>query len=480
MVIVEYQAHVTVTGQNFGDVASTWGPNGWMEQAAQQFAYGQSGPYIRSTENLAYNLKQTYGADSVILCFFTHDDKGSTAIGPDQGYADKVLVSYWGIGNGGIRFNSEPGSYEHETVHAYGALDEWGGNGIECNFWPSGLAVSPMHEMYRNTNFYTCPGSTHSGVMYSPYDAFLYPWWEISQASRKWIGWGDFDTDGTLDPLDARPAGNNDKIGIFRSSTGYWYLNYNFDDSYETSFYYGGSGDIPVVGDWDGNENADIGYFRPSTGYWYLDSHKDGTTDFNFRLGNTGDIPIVGDWNGNGYSDVAVFRPSTGYWYFDNNLNGVVDNSFRYGGSTDKIVKGDWQGTGRDGIAIFRPSTGYWYFDYNLDGTVDNSFRYGGSTDRIIVGNWAGYQDGIAIFRPSTGYWYFDYNLDGTVDKSFRYGGSSDQILKGDWDGDGRDGIGIFRPSTGYWYLDSNLDGTVDKSFRYGGSTDTIIVGRWI
>lgn len=155
-------AHVTVMGQNFGDVPSTWGTDGWMERAAQQFGYGNTSPYQRYTENLAYRLKQTYNADSVILCFFTHDDKGSTATGPDQGYADKVLVSYWGIKSTG-RFSSEPGSYEHEIIHSYGALDEYGGNGIECNFWPSGLAVSPMREMYKNTNFYTCPSSTLSG-----------------------------------------------------------------------------------------------------------------------------------------------------------------------------------------------------------------------------------------------------------------------------------------------------------------------------
>ncbi len=70
-------AHVMVTGQNFGDVVSTWGPNGWMEQAAQQFGYGNSYPYQRYTENLAYQFKQIYSADSVILCFFTHDDKGA-------------------------------------------------------------------------------------------------------------------------------------------------------------------------------------------------------------------------------------------------------------------------------------------------------------------------------------------------------------------------------------------------------------------
>jgi len=224
-----------------------------------------------------------------------------------------------------------------------------------------------------------------------------------------------------------------------------------------------------------------IGIFRNSTGYWYLDYNFDQAVEKSFILGTAGDISIVGDWNGDGFSDAGIFRPSTGYWYFDYNLDGIVDKSFRYGGSTDQIIKGDWDGEGKDGIAIFRPSTGYWYFDYNLDGIVDNTFRYGGNDDRIIAGKWnSTLQDGIAIFRNSTGYWYFDYNLDGVVDQSFRYGGGTDQIIKGDWDADGKDGIAIFRPSTGYWYFDYNLDGIVNSSFRFGGSTDQIIVGKWI
>ncbi len=267
------------------------------------------------------------------------------------------------------------------------------------------------------------------------------------------------------------------RIGIFRNGT--WYLDYNSDSLYEKRLKFGTTGDVPVVGDWQGTGRDGIAIFRPSTGYWYFDNNLDGISDKNFRYGGITDKIITGNWTVR--DGIAIFRPSTGYWYFDYNLDGVVDKSFRYGGSTDQIIKGDWQGTGRDGIAIFRPSTGYWYFDYNLDGVVDKSFRYGGSTDQIIKGDWQGTgRDGIAIFRPSTGYWYFDYNLDGVVDKSFRYGGSTDQIIKGDWQGTGRDGIAIFRPSTGYWYFDYNLDGVVDKSFRYGGSTDTVIVGRWI
>ena len=127
-------------------------------------------------------------------------------------------------------------------------------------------------------------------------------------------------------------------------------------------------------------------------GVWSLDVNANGTfdgpaIDKSFQFGTTGDIPIVGDWDGDGKDGIAIFRPSSGVWYFDYNLDTGVDNSFRYGGSTDQIMKGDWDGDGIDGIAIFRPASGYWYFDYNLDGVVDKAFRYGGSADQIITGD---------------------------------------------------------------------------------------------
>jgi len=272
-----------------------------------------------------------------------------------------------------------------------------------------------------------------------------------------------------------------DHIGIFRNSTGYWYLDYNFDQVVEKSFILGTSGDISIVGDWNGNGFSDAGIFRPSTGWWYFDYHLNGSIDKSFRYGGSTDQIIKGDWDGDGKDGIAIFRPSNRYWYFDYNLDGVVDKSFMFGNSTDKIIKGDWDGDGKDGIAVFQPSTGYWSFDYNLDGIANKSFRYGGNGDRIIAGKWnSTLQDGIAIFRNSTGYWYFDYDLDGVVDQSFRYGGATDQITKGDWDADRKDGIAIFRPSTGYWYFDNNLDGIVDSSFRFGGTTDQIIVGKWV
>ena len=52
-----------------------------------------------------------------------------------------------------------------------------------------------------------------------------------------------------------------------------------------------------------------VGVFRPSTGRWYINGIPP------IDWGHTGDMPVPGDYNGDGIRDVAVFRPSNGTWY---------------------------------------------------------------------------------------------------------------------------------------------------------------------
>jgi parallel beta-helix repeat protein len=372
------------------------------------------------------------------------------------------------------------------------------GNDISTNQIGIRLESSTNNQIYNNVfnNTYNIAAPASGATWNSTRTPGLNCVGGVYMGGNFWSDYNGADTDGdnlgnTLLPYTANsnitsggdwfplihPPKVNSGIGIFRPSTGFWYLDPDNNGIADTALRYGNSADEPVTGDWEGGGHDGIAVFRPSTGFWYFDYRLDGIVDKSFRFGSSTDKVLVGKWQGPN-DGIAIFRPSTGYWYFDNNLDGSVNTSFRFGSSTDQIIAGDWDGDGLDGIAIFRPSTGYWYFDYTLNGTVDKSFRYGSSTDRIIAGKWQGTNDGIAIFRPSTGYWYFDYNLDGTVDKSFRYGSSADQIIAADWQGSGYEGIAIFRPSTGYWYLDYNLDGVVDKSLRFGGSGDRILTGR--
>jgi hypothetical protein len=97
------------------------------------------------------------------------------------------------------------------------------------------------------------------------------------------------------------------------------YRNYSAATTLSGSF--GVPGDIPVIGDWNGDGRTKVGVFRPSVGRWYLD--LSGTAQYNSattitgQFGAFGDRPVVGDWNGDGRTKVGVFRPSVGRWYLD-------------------------------------------------------------------------------------------------------------------------------------------------------------------
>ena len=68
---------------------------------------------------------------------------------------------------------------------------------------------------------------------------------------------------------------------------------------------WGQSGDVPVLGDYDGNGTTDIAVYRPSDGAWYV---KDQPPVVQWG-GQAGDVPVPGDYDGNGDTDIAVYRP---------------------------------------------------------------------------------------------------------------------------------------------------------------------------
>jgi PKD repeat protein len=147
------------------------------------------------------------------------------------------------------------------------------------------------------------------------------------------------------------------EIGVFRPSTHLFYLDYNGNGVWNGSvvdrqYNFGVSGDLPVSGDWNNDGISEIGVFRNSTHLFYLDTNGNGSwegaaVDTSYNFGLTVDIPIMGDWNNNGISEIGVFRPSTHLFYLDYNGNGVwngasVDRSFNFGLSGDKPVTGKW------------------------------------------------------------------------------------------------------------------------------------------
>jgi hypothetical protein len=66
--------------------------------------------------------------------------------------------------------------------------------------------------------------------------------------------------------------------------------------------------------------------------------------DYVVTLGMVGDVPVVGDWNGDGTTGTGVFRPTNGLTYLRNDptTSGVADIQMVFGVPNDKPVAGHW------------------------------------------------------------------------------------------------------------------------------------------
>ncbi len=200
-----------------------------------------------------------------------------------------------------------------------------------------------------------------------------------------------------------------DSIAMVNSGSGISVHDDLMPDAPVNSFYYGNPGDIPLMGDWDGDGTATPGMYRPSSGFVYLRNSNDlGVADEEFYFGIAGDIPIVGDWDNDGYDTLGIYRD--GQVFIKDTLGtGPADFSFYYGVPGDRPFTGDFDGDGVDTVGLYRETSGYVYFRNTLDfGTADFEFYYGKPSDRILAGDWNGDgTDTIAVYRPSDNKVYF-------------------------------------------------------------------------
>jgi hypothetical protein len=219
-------------------------------------------------------------------------------------------------------------------------------------------------------------------------------------------------------------------IGIFRASwsLAIWYVDSNGSHAWEPSdlyYYFGLTGDIPVMGDWTFTGQRRMGIFRD--GYWYADTDDSRSWtggDSVFAFGLPGDQPFTINLD-DGYLHLAVFRPSEGAVYVDTSqCNCPIGATYRYqingtqSGDVPLMINADGQG-GR--LAFYRPGTQSWYlgprgvdlpranasFDLNA-----GPYQFGLSGDLPVAGDWTGTGSGvwnIGVYRGQ-GLWVVDSN----------------------------------------------------------------------
>ena len=229
----------------------------------------------------------------------------------------------------------------------------------------------------------------------------------------------------------AGPALAQGSVGVVDTSTGQWFLR-NPSNGQTTSFFFGNPGDLPMVGDWDGDGDETPGLYRQIDGFVYLrNSNSQGVADIRFFFGNPGDIPLAGDFDGDGFDSVAIYRPAAGQIFIINKLGanegglGAADYSYFFGNPGDKPFVGDFDGDGDDEVGLHRESTGLVYFRFSTtQGVAEAQFIFGDPGDKMMAADWdVDVDESVGLFRPSNSTMYLRYsNTQGVADQQFTYG----------------------------------------------------------
>ncbi len=188
-----------------------------------------------------------------------------------------------------------------------------------------------------------------------------------------------------------------DDAGVFRPSTKQFILRLQ-NGTTITPNNFGLNGDLPVAGDWNGDGIDTIGIFRPSTNEWILTNapSTNNTTlpeDIHINFGSIGDLPIVGDWEGDGIDTPGFFRPSNNLFALSVGFSSTVDISFIFGAAGARPMAGDWDGDGVTTIGLFNPGTGTMQLNNTNtsgNGQGDIVVTFGLNGDFPLAGDWDG------------------------------------------------------------------------------------------
>lgn len=365
------------------------------------------------------------GGDSTRYIFDNWSDGGTLthniiASASTPSYTATFRTQYWldvCCNSGPFRVQPESGFREAgQTVSIYAGggnfeMTGWSGTGNGSYTGPQSSAVVAMNgPINEYASFGTLPGPKIIGdydsdqrtdiSVFRPSDA---TWYVNRSSGEPYIRQFGLETD-KLAPADYDGDGKTD-IAVYRPSEGNWYIARSSDGTIDV-FNWGVAEDIPTPGDFyplDGR--AEIAVFRPSTGVWYMWFQS-------VQFGQVGDVPTVGDFDGDLRTDIGVYRPSTGIWYWKSSSGGYYWAE-QFGTTGDIPVPARWEHGPTTQMAVFRPSDGTWYV--RRSATSYTAYQFGLSGDIPVPGYYDA--DGVAdyaVFRPSDGYWYIANSSNGT------------------------------------------------------------------
>jgi len=226
--------------------------------------------------------------------------------------------------------------------------------------------------------------------------------------------------------------------------------------TYNTTIRSASCGDVPAVGDWNGDGVTDVGVLRRSATPAFRRRLPDGTVS-PIRLGASVDLPVTGDWNGDGTSEVGTWSRLSRTF----SLRGPRGRLQRivYGAVRDLPITGDWDGDGRTEVGTYRPTSGV--FRLRARDETFTRYNFGSAAAAPVTGDWDGDDRAdVGTYVQGSGIWRLRSTLTGEV-SSFRHGGPGRLPVTGDWNGDGVTDVGTWSSATGRFSLRTDTSGRV-------------------
>jgi hypothetical protein len=198
-----------------------------------------------------------------------------------------------------------------------------------------------------------------------------------------------------------------------------------------------------------------------------------------YRWGRSGDLPVVGDWDGDGTQTTGVVRPNaasdSNHLLLRNSDGGVLD--LWYGRYGDRVLVGDWNGDGTWTPAAVR--NGVWSLrNSNSTGPADTTVAFGRAGDRYLAGDWDGDGDFTPGVQRAGTFWLRNSAGGGPSEVQVRFGRASDHGYAGDWNGNGTWTPGVLRGGT-RWFLKDSFTGSAAGVGLQKQTPGTPVVGDW-
>ncbi len=192
--------------------------NLWMEEAVQNLGTNDDNNDGRYTDDLVNFIKLNTNADNVALVYIIKESglfasfAGYACPYPFFGTAERTAI-YYKLCFITCKLNGID-VYAHELLHLFGACDEYKGCGefAGCNS-PCIFSYTPIYDKYPNANCYDCNPNGQPCIMRGEGGSGAsFPELAIEYYTRGQIGWGDYDSDGIIDPKDSCPLVFGDGI----------------------------------------------------------------------------------------------------------------------------------------------------------------------------------------------------------------------------------------------------------------------------